>query len=263
MAFLILHVDQLIFGNHYPVILRDPDAVVSYPVVLVVQAGRGCRGHLSIGKQPDEFLSVVFLKDKAPHRVRAVDLPDVAIQRHVHRVERFNPQLLVEAVLVDEVVDDMPAAKAAFQLGFLGLTVDGLEIGNILDVPDQFLPHLRRVVADLVADRLDLRLRRVLLRLIGQLVDDVLGSIDGQAGPVVLVPIFLDRIRPLPTVVGIAIGKLDVLDIELPPAAFPFLPALEPLLGLIDNLCFRVDRLRRLVRDVLPARGFGHAHRPA
>ena len=109
-------------------------------------------------------------------------------------------------------------------------------VGLVFDVPANAFEHLRGIVRRPVAGRGDLDGGLVLPRIVDDVEAVLSGLVEREARLGFALPATQDRVGPMPAVVAIAFLELQVFDIADARLAFPFLGALPPLVGLIDDL---------------------------
>src|SRR6185503_20598251 len=99
-------------------------------------------------------------------------------------------------------------------------------------MPDNALVGLCRVVGRAIAYGTDIHARLVLLRIVDDLKVMLARFVDGQAGLATILPIGAKLIIPLPIVIRVSVGELQVFNEAFPRVAFPFLAIGKALLGL-------------------------------
>ena len=114
-------------------------------------------------------------------------------------------------------------------------------------MPDDPFKDLGGIVTCFLSHRPDVDRRFVLPRIVGDELDILLGLVDGQARTLVFLTVFSQIIRPLPAIVAVGIGKLDIGQIQPAAIFLPILTSLEPVLCFLHDLIVRGHILEDVV----------------
>ena len=244
---LALQHDRMLIGARHPqvqqlVVLVRPAEILALPhIVLVVPAGvladRVDRGrHVVLQPRVIDLclLPRPIAELEAEFGVRPVELLDVRIEVDLQRVPLPpDEDFLVERAPVDIVRGKAPISPAAVDLA-IGARVIGLHgPGLVFDVPNDALEDCSSLHGRTITNRADLDLALVLPLVVEDLQVVLAGLVDRQGWLLLPRAGVIGGGFPLPPVVAVGLGELDVSDETSARDALPFTALSEPLPSLV------------------------------